>query len=57
MEYIVMTNKVFLIGTASEIKEFLKEKSKTCRTINDFIFSESQLSKRTKNVPFNLNTS
>ncbi len=50
MEYIVFNNKFFLIGKAPEIKEFLKEKIKTCETIKDLMLSESQLSKEPENL-------
>ncbi|HHV18728.1 MAG TPA: Z-ring formation inhibitor MciZ [Thermoanaerobacterales bacterium] len=47
MEYIITTNQVFLIGTAQEIKEFLKEKAKTCKTVKDIIISESRFDLKT----------
>lgn len=43
MEYIVLNDKLFVIGKAPEIKEFFKEKIKTCKTLKDLIISESPL--------------
>jgi hypothetical protein len=47
MEYIVLNNKIFLIGKSPEIKEFLKEKTTTYKTVKDLILSESHLLKTT----------
>jgi len=41
MEYIIYKNKLYMVGTVSEIKNFFKEKTKIYNTFKELIDSES----------------